>query len=71
MSTIRADEKSIWKTDGVLLYTASGLDAAMEHHLSIENLVAAKHLVVDYAIVTQLRPAKSYVSFGFERKADG
>ena len=55
----------------MLLYTASGLDAAMEHHLSIENLVAGKHLVVDYAIVTQLRPAESYVSFGSERQADG
>jgi len=49
----------MWKTNG-LLYTASGLDASVQHRLSIENLVTGKQLVIDYAIVTSIRPAKTY-----------
>jgi hypothetical protein len=49
----------MWKTNG-LLYTASGLDANVQHHLSIENLIAGKQLVIDYAIVTSVKPAKTY-----------
>jgi hypothetical protein len=49
----------MWKTNG-LLYTTSGLDASVQHHLSIENLITGKQLVIDYAIVTSIRPAKTY-----------
>lgn len=53
--------QSVWETNDVLLYTTSGLDPAVQHHLTIENLVSGKQLVVDYAIVTQTRVTKSYV----------
>jgi hypothetical protein len=48
----------MWKTSG-LLYTASGLDASVQHHLSVENLITGKQLVIDYAIVTSVKPAKT------------
>ena len=53
--------QSVWETNDVLLYTTSGLDPAAQHHLTIENLVSGKQLVVDYAIITQTRVTKSYV----------
>lgn len=53
--------QSVWETNDVLLYTTSGLDPATQHHLTIENLVAGRQLVVDYAVITQTRAIKSYV----------
>jgi hypothetical protein len=54
-------KQSVWETNDVLLYTTSGLDPAIQHHLTIENLIAGKQLVVDYAIITQIQASKTCV----------